>query len=126
MDDCTERRHEITTAHLLQLPPGTRLLVTTRHSLYRVVVGHGSDVRVQGGSYFPEPRLVVLGSLSADRTVLLPARIEVGLRMTIYVGALHVVTSPVRAIADEGSETELAELCAMTCHEATRLVDWGA
>ena len=44
----------------------------------------------------------------------------------ICLGALHVVTSPVRTITDEGSETELAELCAMTCHEATRLLDWGA
>jgi len=126
MEDFTGRRREITSVQLRELPPQTTLVVTTSHSSYRVVVIDGSDVRVQGGSYFPEPVVVILGSRSADGTVLLPARIEVGLRMAISLGALHVLTSPVRAITDDGSETELAELCAMTRHEATRLVDWGA
>ena len=54
---------------LLELPAQTTLLVSTRHSLYRIVVIDGSDVCVQGGSFFPSPMLVLLGSVSADRTL---------------------------------------------------------
>ena len=87
--------------HLRQHPPLTTLLVWTRNSLYRIVVTEGSNVYVQGGTFFPELTSAHLDGASMGGSFLRVGWIGVGLPMEIRAGARRIVTSPVRAIATE-------------------------
>ncbi len=87
--------------HLHQLPPLTTLLVWTRNSLYRIVVTEGSNVYVQGGTFFPDPTSAHLDGASLGGRLLKAGWIGVGLLMEIRAGGTHIVTSPVRAITAE-------------------------
>ena len=86
--------------HLRQLPPLT-MLVWTKNSLYRIVVMEGSNVYVQGGTFFPDPTSAHLDGASMGGGFLQVGWIGVGLVMEIRAGGMHIVTSPVRAIATE-------------------------
>lgn len=94
--------------HLRQLAPLTTLLVWTRNSLYRIVVMEGVDVYVQGGAFFPDPTPARLEGASMGGGLLKLGWIGVGLVMEIRAGGMHVVTSPVRAIATERQDIALA------------------
>ena len=86
---------------LAQLEPLTTLLVWTWNTVYRVVVTEGSDVLVQGGSYFPKPTPAHLDGASAGGSLLKMGWIGVGLVMELRVRGKRIVTSPVVAIATE-------------------------
>ena len=89
---------------LSQLPPLTTLLVWTRNSLYRIVVGGGSAVYVQGGQFFPDPTPARFDGASLGGAVLKAGWIVVGLLMEIQDGDSRIITSPVRAIAAEAPQ----------------------
>jgi hypothetical protein len=90
-----------------QLPPLTTLLVWTRNSVYRIVVGGKSSVYVQGGEFFPDPTPARLDGASFGGAVLKAGWIVVGLLMEIQDGNTRIVTSPVRAIAEEAPRTSV-------------------
>lgn len=84
-----------------ELPPLTTLLVRTMNSLYRVVVAEGTNVYVQGGSFFRKPTSAHLEGASIRGGLLMVGRISVGLLMELRTVDNHVVTSPVLAITAE-------------------------
>ena len=83
------------------LPPLTMLLVWTKNSLYRIVVTEGSNVYVQGGTFFPDATSAHLDGASMGGVFLQVGWIGVGGLMEIRAGGTRFVTSPVRAIAAE-------------------------
>ena len=87
--------------HLRHLPPLTMLLVWTNNSLYRIVVTEGSNVYVQGGTFFPDATSAHLDGASMGGVFLQVGWIGVGGLMEIRAGGTRFVTSPVRAIAAE-------------------------
>lgn len=91
-----------------QLEPMTTLVVRTLNSLYRLIVADGSDVLVQGGSFFPEPTFAKLDGASAGGSVLKTGWIGVGLLMEFRVEGKRIITSPVLAIETEQSATSIA------------------
>jgi hypothetical protein len=86
------------------LEPMTTLLVWTRNSVYRVIIAKGSDVLVQGGTYFTEPTPAHVEGASAGGSWLKVGWIALGLLMEIRAGGQHIVTSPVVAIATARSD----------------------
>ena len=101
MDTFLELIQHVEGLELRQLEPLTTLLVWTWHSVYRVIVAEGSDVLVQGGSYFPEPTPAHVDGASAGGSLLMTGWIGVGLLMEFRVNRTRIVTSPVVAIATE-------------------------
>lgn len=93
--------HPVGAVHVRQLPPWTTLLVWTRNSLYRLVVTDGSNMFVQGGTFFPDPTAAVLDGASLGGSVLKAGWLGVGLLMEIRIGPRRIVTSAIRAIATE-------------------------
>jgi hypothetical protein len=92
--------------------------VGVAHHMYRVIVGGGSDVLVQGGFYFPDPTPAQIDGARAGggfyfpdptpaqidgaRAVggpLMTGWIGVGLMVEFRVNGKRIVTSPVVAIA---------------------------
>jgi hypothetical protein len=91
----------VDSVNLPELPPLTTLLVWTMNSMYRVVVAEGSNVYVQGGSYFRNPTSAHLEGASIRGGLLMVGRISVGLLMELRTVDDHIVTSPVLAISTE-------------------------
>ena len=102
MDCFIDLMEHVDGVHLRQLPPLTMLLLWTRNSLYRIVVTEGSNVHVQGGTFFPDPTPAHIdgASMSGSR-FLKEGWIGVGRLMEIRAGGTHIATSPVRAIICE-------------------------
>jgi hypothetical protein len=86
------------TAGVRDLPPSTTLLVWTMHSRYRVVVTEWPEVRIQGGTFFPDPTLAVIEGASMGGSCLRVGWIGAGLLLEIRSGGRHITTSPVLAI----------------------------
>ena len=101
MDRFIDLMDHIEGVHLRQLPPLTTVLVQTRNSLYRIVVTEGSNIHVQGGTFFPDPTSAHLDGASMGGSFLKVGWIGVGLRMEIRTAGRRIVTSPVRAITTE-------------------------
>jgi hypothetical protein len=100
MDTFLELMQHVNGVELGQLEPLTTLLVSTWNSLYQVIVGEGSDVLVQGGS-FPKPAPAHVDGASTGGSLLKTGWIGVGLLMEFRVSGKRIVTSPVVAIATE-------------------------
>jgi hypothetical protein len=92
---------------LRTLPPMTTVLVTTRNSLYRIVTSSGTEVVVQGGAYFPEPKTAHVEGASVGGSCLKVGWIGVGLVMEIRDAGRRIVTSPVRAIMAQNTSTRI-------------------
>jgi len=90
-----------------QLEPLTTLLVWTWNSVYRVIISNGSDVLVQGGTYFTEPTPAHVEGASAGGSSLKLGWIAIGLLMELRAGDRHIVTSPVVAIATTRSDVSV-------------------
>jgi len=87
------------------------LIVTTRSSVYELVVVRGDrgDVLVRGGSHFAEFRPVLfLGSIADDGS-LEPHTIEMGLRMQFVSGERVVITSPAQSLSRTGGGARSSE-----------------
>lgn len=87
--------------HLRDLPPFTTLLVWTKYSLYRVVVAEWPEAYVQGGAFFPDPTPARVEGASFGGSCLKPGWITAGLSVEIRAGGRLIITSPVRAIAEQ-------------------------
>jgi hypothetical protein len=104
MDAFVEPLHPVIAGtDLWQVEPLTILLVWTWHSVYRIVVVGGTDVLVQGGSFFPNPTPAHVESASPERHVRKAGWIGVGDLMALRIDGQLIVTSPVVAIATERS-----------------------
>ena len=86
---------------LRDLQPCTALLVQTRHSLYRIVIIQGAEVRLQGGAFFPDPTPVYVEGATIGRNCVRVGWIGVGLSVEIRSEGRRIITSPVRAITAE-------------------------
>ena len=82
-------------------PELTRIIVTTCHSAYDVVVlsGDTGDVMVRGGSLFPEFRPATVTAALFGGIAVLPRAIAVGLNLEFLVDGVSVITSRVQAIS---------------------------
>ena len=100
LDGFTERLSACEGVNLSDLEPMTKLVVSTSHSEYRIVVLHDTTILLQGGP-FPEVRIGHLHGSGFGGTLLKLGWIGVGLRMEISVDGKRFVTSAVRAIATE-------------------------
>ena len=82
---------------------GTRLLVRTRYSEYRLTVlnGESGDVAIEGGTLLHGVTPARLNGATAGGSAMKLGWIGVGLRMELYVGGVRVTTSPVRSIEIE-------------------------
>jgi hypothetical protein len=76
------------------------IVVTTRSSVYELIVLHGDrgDVLVRGGKLTEFRRVLFLGS-AADRGVFKPQTVDIGLRMAFIVDDKFVITSEVQALS---------------------------
>ena len=101
MDTSAELMQCVDGVELGQMEPMTALLVWTWNSLYRVVVGEGSDVLIQGGSLFPQPTPAHVYGASAGGRLVKTGWIGVGLLLVFQVGGKRIVTTPIIAIATE-------------------------
>jgi hypothetical protein len=99
VDTFVDIKQRVAGVELGQLEPLTTLLVFTWNSMYRVIVAGGSDVLVQGGSYFPDPTPAQIDGASAGGGPLLTGWIGVGLVVEFRMNGKRIVTSPVVAIA---------------------------
>ena len=83
------------------------MLITTRSSIYELVVLRGAQglMLVRGGKHFPKfRRALFLGSAADDGSVA-PLTIDVGLRMKCCFGNRFFVTSAVQSICRSPSTT---------------------
>ena len=105
MDAFVELALPVAGVDLAQVEPLTILLVRTWHSVYRIIATGGSDVLVQGGSFFPDPAPARVESASPLSQVRRAGWIGVGDLMALRIDGQLIVTSPVIAIATERSVT---------------------
>ena len=87
--------------HLRALPPFSTLLFWTVHSVYRVVIGTGPQVYVQGGAHFDRPTAASLDGVTRSGRRLTGGWIGVGVRLHIRAPGQWIVTSPVLTMATE-------------------------
>jgi hypothetical protein len=99
VDTFVDIKQRVAGVELGHLEPLTTLLVFTWNSIYRVIVAGGSDVLVQGGSYFPDLTPAQIDGASAGDGPLMTGWIGVGLMVEFRVSGKRIVTSPVIAIA---------------------------
>ena len=90
---------------LAELEALTVLRVTTRNSLYRVVVVEPPRQRImiQGGEHFPQLTEARLCGASLGGSMLKVSWLGCGLRMELAFADQRIVTSPVRSIEVERS-----------------------
>ena len=96
--DASADLENLKAVYLPDLPPWTALLVSTMNSSYMVVATGGPNVYLQGGAFFPDPAIVLIGRVGQPGAPD-AGWIDVGLRMEIRGAGRHVVTSRIRAIA---------------------------
>ena len=85
------------------LPPDARIVVTTLHSCYRLMVIDGVERRVSitGGKLFPEATDMFLEGATTDAGMTKPGWISAGLRLALTTGLRRIVTSRVVSVAFE-------------------------
>jgi hypothetical protein len=93
--------------NLRLLAPRTEFVAETRTSRYHFIMLDGSDwnVLVEGGEYFPVMTKARINGSTCGGASLRTGWIEVGLSMELSAGGKRIVTSPVRSIAIEGSDS---------------------
>ena len=100
-----------TTANAIQLASCRQfetIVVTTRRSVYEIIVLHGKagDILVRGGSGFPEFRHALFVGSTANGRALKLNTIDIGLRMELHLGDGSVVTSAVTAVSRTSARTD--------------------
>jgi hypothetical protein len=88
---------------LADLPPIAELEVRTRNSCYRITVVDPAESRIliQGGSFFPLPRLARLGGASLGGSLLKLGWIGYGFSLEIHADGTSIVTTPVCEIRQQ-------------------------
>jgi hypothetical protein len=107
MDAFAEPVLNVAGVDLTQVEPLTILLVWTWHSVYRIIVTGGSDVLVQGGSFFHDPTPARVDAVSPGSHVLKAGWIGVGHLMGLRIAGQLIMTSPVVGIATERPVTSV-------------------
>ena len=102
MQRFAEAEQHVTSVDLAELEPLTVLLVSTWHSLYRIVVVGGGEVLVQGGPLFADLTRAYLEGASVGGHVVKAGWIGVGHLMALRISGQVIVTSPVVAVSTEG------------------------
>ena len=85
------------------------IVITTRSSIYELVVLHGDrgDVLVRGGRHLTAvTRGLFLGSITDDGS-LEPQIIAIGLRMRFVCGGRFLITSPVQSLSCRSADAAL-------------------
>ena len=92
---------------LIDVDAFTTLVVRTDNSVYRITIltPHLREVLVQGGKFFPERTRACLNGLNFGGSCLKMGWVGLGLHMEFHAGDQWIITSHVRAIAVERSET---------------------
>jgi hypothetical protein len=101
MHGFVEIEQHVAGVELADLEPLTILLVSTWHSVYRIVVVGGNEVLVQGGPFFSELTGARLDGVSAGGHALKVGWIAVGHLMALRISGQVILTSPVVAVATE-------------------------
>lgn len=102
--DLSRQTGTITGIDLHSLPPGTKLIVDTRNSRYRLVTRDRSGwALVQGGRYFRQETTARIEGSTAGGSVLKIGWIGLGLFLEISVRGQRIVTSRVRSITIDTS-----------------------
>jgi hypothetical protein len=101
--DFATQNGRVTGIDLRSLPPGTEVVVDTRHSRYRFVMfdGLGSNALVQGGRYFRQETEARINGSTCGGSPLKSGWIGLGLFVEISAGGMRIVTSRVRSITVE-------------------------
>jgi hypothetical protein len=102
MHGFVEVEQHVAGVDLTELEPLTVLLVSTWHSLYRIVVVGGSEVLVQGGPFFSDLTRAHLDGASAGGRALKAGWVRVGHLMALRISGQVILTSPVVAVATQG------------------------
>ena len=87
----------------------TTLLVWTWNSLYRVIIGQGSYVLVQGGSLFPDLTPAHIEGAGTGNSPVIAGWIGVGFLLQFCVDGRRFMTSPVVAISTERPGTTVIQ-----------------
>ena len=100
--------------HIDSSPARETIVVTTRSSVYELVVLRSARglIVVRGGRHFPKcRRALFLGSMADDGAVA-PRTIDIGLRLKFVSGNRSFLTSPVQSICrrpPSAASTECAQ-----------------
>jgi hypothetical protein len=91
---------------------GTRLLVRTRYSQYKLTVlnGETGDVLIEGGNMLHGITPARVNGATAGGSAMKLGWIGIGLRIELSVGGVRVTTSPVRSIEIENDGVSRAFL----------------
>ena len=87
------------------IEPLAALIVETRNTRYHIIVRHGEEIIIQGGTFFPDPTPARLEGASLGSSLLRLGWIGLGLRMEIRANGQRIITTPVRTISRAESET---------------------
>jgi hypothetical protein len=82
-------------------PPFQWIVVTTRKSVYDIIVlsGDAGKVMVRGGRFFPEFRPVTIAGSTFGGSAMKLRTICVGLHLEVHVDGKSFVTSPIRTVS---------------------------
>ena len=85
-------------------PVFERIVVTTRRSVYDIIVlsGDAGEVMIRGGRFFPEFRRARVAGSTAGGSALKLRSICAGLSMELNANGKRFVTSRIQAISDRG------------------------
>ena len=77
------------------------IVVTTRSSVYELIVLHGDqgDVLVRGGAHFTAFQPVLFLGSADDRGAFKPQTVDIGLRMAFGLGDRFIITSEVQSVS---------------------------
>ncbi len=92
---------------LIEVDAFTTLVVRTDNSVYRITVlkPYAREVLVEGGTHFPERTRAFLSGSSIKGRPLKLGWIGLGLHLEFHAAGRRIITSRVRSIAVEASET---------------------
>jgi hypothetical protein len=93
---------------LRSLAAGSRLIVGTQNSIYRLVVLDGTEgrVQVQGGTMFPEPTDVRLEGATDGGSAVKSGWIGIGLRFEVRGEGRRIVTSRVKSLTIDRADRD--------------------
>ena len=97
--------------HIDSCAPRETIVVTTRSSVYELVVLRGAQglMVVRGGRHLPKFRRALFIGSTADDGKVAPRTIDIGLRLKFVSGNWSFLTSPVQSICRRPASAASAE-----------------